>query len=229
MPASIALAIGFGIAAMSRPSGDHRPVSMMSSADHDECRRPRPESRPATAPMVASSARPGVVQAIEIGMRSRTSSARSPRCPWRCRARRARRRSARPTRRRRQAPGSPPRPSSHSRPARRAGPAPGPGSRSRRGCWPCGIGASIQEGRPRAALQVGTQCPPPPARRAAAPDVDAGEQEQPHHVDEVPVPGGELEAEMLLRREVARIGAEQADDQEDRADDAHGRRGSRSP
>ena len=39
-------------------------------------------------------------------------------------------------------------------------------------------------------------------RAAPAPDVDAGEQEQPHHVDEVPVPGGELEAEMLLRREV---------------------------
>ena len=31
MPASIALAIGFGIAATSRPSGDHRPVSMMST------------------------------------------------------------------------------------------------------------------------------------------------------------------------------------------------------
>src|SRR2546430_4044297 len=34
---------------------------------------------------------------------------------------------------------------------------------------------------------------------AAEPDVDADEQEQPHHVDEVPVPGGEFEAEVLLR------------------------------
>src|ERR1700737_667435 len=50
------------------------------------------------------------------------------------------------------------------------------------------------------------------------PDIDADEQEQPDHVDEVPVPGGELEAEMLLRREVAGIGASQAHDQEDGAD-----------
>ena len=45
------------------------------------------------------------------------------------------------------------------------------------------------------------------------------EQEQPHHVDEVPVPGGGLEAEMPLRREVAAAGAEPADDQEAGADD----------
>src|SRR3954452_2278662 len=30
---------------------------------------------------------------------------------------------------------------------------------------------------------------------ASAPDVDSGEQEEPHDVDEVPVPGRELEAE----------------------------------
>src|SRR5690348_9295356 len=53
---------------------------------------------------------------------------------------------------------------------------------------------------------------------AGAPDVDADEQEQPDHVDEMPVPGGELEAEMLLRREMAAIGADQADDQEHGAD-----------
>ena len=35
-------------------------------------------------------------------------------------------------------------------------------------------------------------------RGAVAPDIDADEQEQPHHVDEMPVPGGEFEAEMLL-------------------------------
>src|SRR5882757_8142520 len=34
---------------------------------------------------------------------------------------------------------------------------------------------------------------------AAEPDIDADEQEQPHHVDEVPVPGSEFEAEMLGR------------------------------
>src|SRR5207244_9280776 len=58
--------------------------------------------------------------------------------------------------------------------------------------------------------------------RARAPHVDAGEQEQPHHVDEMPVPGAELEAEMLLRREVAEIGADQADDQEGCSDDNMG-------
>ena len=34
-------------------------------------------------------------------------------------------------------------------------------------------------------------------RAPAAPHVDRGEQEQPHDVDEMPVPGGRLEAEML--------------------------------
>src|SRR6476619_3652890 len=55
--------------------------------------------------------------------------------------------------------------------------------------------------------------------RAAEPDIDADEQEEPHHVNEVPVPGGEFEAEMLPRGEVAPIGPQQADDEEDRADD----------
>src|SRR4051794_35172907 len=53
---------------------------------------------------------------------------------------------------------------------------------------------------------------------AVSPDIDAEEQEQPDHVDEMPVPGGELETEMLGRREVAGIGAEQAHQQEDGAD-----------
>ena len=56
-------------------------------------------------------------------------------------------------------------------------------------------------------------------RQPGAPHIYAGEQEQPHHVDEMPVPGGEFEAEVLGGREVAVDGAEQADDQEDRADD----------
>src|SRR5687768_12897227 len=52
-----------------------------------------------------------------------------------------------------------------------------------------------------------------------APDVDAGEEEQPDHVDEMPVPGGGLEAEMLFRPEMALQRADQADGQEDGADD----------
>src|SRR5690606_36836598 len=55
-------------------------------------------------------------------------------------------------------------------------------------------------------------------RAAITPDIDRGEQEQPHHVDEVPVPGGRLEAEMLLRREIALVKTQQADREEDRAD-----------
>src|SRR5687768_1252907 len=51
-----------------------------------------------------------------------------------------------------------------------------------------------------------------------APDIDAGEQEQPDHVDEVPIPGGELEAEMLGRRELALVGADQAHGEKDGAD-----------
>src|SRR5688500_3020353 len=56
-------------------------------------------------------------------------------------------------------------------------------------------------------------------RAGGAPAVDAGEEEEPDHVDEMPVPGGGLEAEMLLRGEVALHRADQADGQEDRADD----------
>ena len=56
-------------------------------------------------------------------------------------------------------------------------------------------------------------------RHARAPDVYAGEQEQPYDVDEMPVPGSKFEAEVLFRGEVASQCAEQANDQEDRADD----------
>src|SRR5207248_1496762 len=55
------------------------------------------------------------------------------------------------------------------------------------------------------------------ARRS--PHIDASEQEQPDDVDEMPVPGGGLEAEMLGRLEVAGERAEKADDQEDGPDD----------
>src|SRR5205809_7086917 len=57
---------------------------------------------------------------------------------------------------------------------------------------------------------------------ARAPDIDAGEQEQPHHVDEMPIPGGELEAEMLPWGELTEKGAQQAHRKKDRADDHMG-------
>ncbi len=47
---------------------------------------------------------------------------------------------------------------------------------------------------------------------ACTPDVDRGEQEQPYHVNEVPVPGGRFEAEVLLGREVALQRPDQADE-----------------
>src|SRR5262245_4825888 len=54
--------------------------------------------------------------------------------------------------------------------------------------------------------------------QAAAPPVDPDEQEQPDHVDEVPVPGGRLEADMLVRPERRVICAHHADREEDGAD-----------
>ena len=54
----------------------------------------------------------------------------------------------------------------------------------------------------------------------AAPPVDADKQEQPDHVDEVPVPSRRLEADVLLRREVARTGAQEAN-QEEAGPDEH--------
>src|SRR5262249_24282405 len=51
------------------------------------------------------------------------------------------------------------------------------------------------------------------------PHIDAGEQKQPDYVDEMPIPGGEFEAEMLRRSEVTEISAAQANDQECGADD----------
>ena len=48
--------------------------------------------------------------------------------------------------------------------------------------------------------------------------VNEGEQEQPDHVHEVPIPGRKFESEMLLGGHIVRIEAEQADGQEDRSD-----------
>src|SRR4051812_9807610 len=49
--------------------------------------------------------------------------------------------------------------------------------------------------------------------------VNPGEEEQPHHVDEMPVPGGGLEADVLVGLELIGGGAEAADDQKHRADE----------
>src|SRR5690606_22691004 len=82
------------------------------------------------------------------------------------------------------------------------------------------------EGRDRArepALPVQFEELPRSARMddgaVRAPDIDAGKEEEPHHVDEVPVPGGSLEAEMMLRRELPGKRAAEADREEDGADE----------
>src|SRR4029079_18039615 len=54
---------------------------------------------------------------------------------------------------------------------------------------------------------------------ACAPHIDAGEQEQPDHVDEMPVPSGGLEAEMMLHGERATDSTDQTHSEEDGADD----------
>src|SRR5688572_9594947 len=51
----------------------------------------------------------------------------------------------------------------------------------------------------------------------AAPHIDGSKEEQPDHVDEVPVPGGEFEAEVMLDRQVADISADETDGEEDGA------------
>ena len=58
--------------------------------------------------------------------------------------------------------------------------------------------------------------PPAPAHlpllkgSGAAPDIDRGEQEQPDHIDEVPVPGGGLETDVLLGGELTLVQPDQA-------------------
>src|SRR5947207_5702707 len=56
-------------------------------------------------------------------------------------------------------------------------------------------------------------------RHARAPNIYAGEQEQPYDVDEVPVPRRKLEAEVLFWIEVPGHRAQQTNGQEDGADD----------
>src|SRR5579872_3370400 len=57
------------------------------------------------------------------------------------------------------------------------------------------------------------------SRAGAAPPIDADEKEQPDDVDEVPVPRRRLEAEMMVGTELAFDRANQANEQERRADD----------
>ncbi|MPL75514.1 hypothetical protein SDC9_21338 [bioreactor metagenome] len=61
-----------------------------------------------------------------------------------------------------------------------------------------------------------------PVGSGAAPDIDRGEEEEPHHIDEMPVPGRRLEAHMLFGRHLPAGQPDQADEQEDRADDDMG-------
>src|SRR5581483_3227172 len=69
-PASIALAIGAGIASTARPSGFHRPA-ITTSAPATRNAPTAAENPPATGPVAASNAAPGVDQAIAIGIRYR--------------------------------------------------------------------------------------------------------------------------------------------------------------
>ena len=55
--------------------------------------------------------------------------------------------------------------------------------------------------------------------RAFAPHINAGEEEEPDNVDEMPVPRRRLETEMAGGGELAGHGAEQAHGQEDGSDD----------
>ena len=89
-PASIALAIGFGIAATARPSGLNCPARMSSTAQI--MKAPTAPANPPGATLdPASSAAPGVDQAIEIGSLVRRSGLRGvgtslmprPRREWR--------------------------------------------------------------------------------------------------------------------------------------------------
>src|SRR5579883_2822198 len=84
--------------------------------------------------------------------------------------------------------------------------------------------------RQASAAATGETAPPSPVtdgiapsarelRARAAPPVDADEQEQPDHVDEVPVPGCGLEAEVMVRREVPLDGAAEVHREEGGADD----------
>src|SRR5689334_8711006 len=56
-------------------------------------------------------------------------------------------------------------------------------------------------------------------RAPGSPDVDAGEKEQPNHVDEMPIPGGELKPDVVSGREGPPIRAQETYKEENHADD----------
>ena len=74
MPASIALAIGFGIRVIARASHGHSPV-INSSSPHNRNAPTAAEKSPVSPFAATISAAPGVDQAIEIGIRNRRLSA----------------------------------------------------------------------------------------------------------------------------------------------------------
>src|SRR5579863_2708228 len=57
------------------------------------------------------------------------------------------------------------------------------------------------------------------SRAGPAPPIDADEEEQPHHVDEMPIPRRRLEAEMMVGLELAGNRAPEIDREEAGADD----------
>ncbi len=79
-PASIACAIGVGMAVISAPSLGHSPVTRMSPPTTRNAPTAAGQP-PRTAPVLASSAAPGVDQASVSGIRCRRTSQRTP-SPW---------------------------------------------------------------------------------------------------------------------------------------------------
>ena len=57
----------------------------------------------------------------------------------------------------------------------------------------------------------------PASTSVTASNINAGKEEQPNHVDEVPIPSCGLKSEVLLGLEMSRIGPEEAHRQEDSA------------
>ena len=79
-PASMAWAIGVGMAEMSRPSRGHRPVITISPPATPNAPTAAGQP-PRTTPVLASTAAPGVDQARVSGIRCRRTSQRMP-TPW---------------------------------------------------------------------------------------------------------------------------------------------------
>src|SRR3546814_5530885 len=81
----------------------------------------------------------------------------------------------------------------------------------------CSSDLPAERGFDRARLPHLLVCRQRRGSEVRTPYIDGDEQEQPHHVDEMPVPGSRLEAEVLLWREIAIVEPLQADGEEDGA------------